>query len=130
MERLTDNYDYCFLTCYEQEGDLYGEECPWYKNCHERQIFEKLKHYEDLAEQGRLIELPCKVGDTVWSTRWWDNKKISKKIDGEIWYRDIFQHKITKEKFSLYDLDKIGKDVFLTKEEAEAKLKELKEGAE
>lgn len=61
MGRLTDNYDYCFLTCYEQEGDLYGEECPWYKNCHERQIFEKLKHYEDLEEQGRLIEVvKCK----------------------------------------------------------------------
>lgn len=52
MERLTDNYDYCFLTCYEHEGDLCGEECPWYKNCHERQMFEKLKHYEDLEEQG------------------------------------------------------------------------------
>ena len=88
----------------------------------------ELQHYKDLEEQGRLVELPCKVGDTVWSTRWWDNKKISKKIDGETWYRDIFQHKITKEKFSLYDLDKIGKDVFLTKEEAEAKLKELKGG--
>lgn len=52
MGRLTDNYDYCFSTCYEQEGDLYGEECPWYKKCYERQIFEKLKHYEDLEEQG------------------------------------------------------------------------------
>lgn len=99
-------------------------------DCPIQEAFEKLAHYEDLEEQGRLIELPCKVGDTVWSTRWWDNKKISKKIDGETWYRDIFQHKITKEKFSLYDLDKIGKDVFLTKEEAEEKLKELKEGAE
>lgn len=98
--------------------------------CPIRDAFNKLAHYEDLEEQGRLIELPCKVGDTVWSTRWWDNKKISKKIDGETWYRDIFQHKITKEKFSLYDLDKIGKDVFLTKEEAEVKLEELKEGME
>ena len=25
---------------------------------------EKLAHYEDLEEQGRLIELPCRVGDT------------------------------------------------------------------
>ena len=56
MERLTDNYDYCFLTCYEHEGDLCGEECPWYKNCHERLIFERLKHYEDLEEQGSVID--------------------------------------------------------------------------
>ena len=26
----------------------------------------KLQHYEDLKEQGRLIELPCKIGDTVY----------------------------------------------------------------
>ena len=29
-------------------------------------VLEKLAHYEDLEEQGRLIELPCGVGDTVW----------------------------------------------------------------
>ena len=29
-------------------------------------VYEKLKHYEDLEEAGRLITLPCKVGDTVW----------------------------------------------------------------
>lgn len=29
-------------------------------------ILEKLAEYEDLEEQGRLIKLPCKVGDTVW----------------------------------------------------------------
>lgn len=27
---------------------------------------EELKHYKDLEEQGRLIELPCKIGDTVY----------------------------------------------------------------
>lgn len=28
------------------------------------QVYFKLKDYEDLAEQGRLISLPCKIGDT------------------------------------------------------------------
>lgn len=121
MGRLTEkNKNVCDLC--GQRDKCIGNDCQLVK------LYNKLAHYEDLEEQGRLKELPCKVGDTVWSTRWWDNKKISKKIDGETWYRDIFQHKITKEKFSLYDLDKIGKDVFLTKEEAEEKLKELKEG--
>lgn len=32
-----------------------------------REVLNKLKKYEDLEEQGRLLELPCKVGDTVWS---------------------------------------------------------------
>ncbi len=29
-------------------------------------VFEELKEYKDLEEQGILIELPCKVGDTVY----------------------------------------------------------------
>lgn len=29
-------------------------------------ILKKLADYEDLEEQGMLIKLPCKVGDTVW----------------------------------------------------------------
>ena len=115
MERLTDNYDYCFLTCYEHEGDLCGEECPWYKNCHERLIFERLKHYEDLEEQGRLIELPCKVGDIVWRIATQHNN-----------YDDSPYKIVMQSSFRLDYLNEMGKTVFLTKEEAEAKLKELK----
>lgn len=29
-------------------------------------LYETLKHYEDLEEQGLLLKLPCKVGDTVY----------------------------------------------------------------
>ncbi len=29
-------------------------------------MVKKLVEYEDLEEQGRLIKLPCKVGDTVY----------------------------------------------------------------
>lgn len=29
-------------------------------------VYHKLKDYEDLEEQGRLIKLPCKVGDTIY----------------------------------------------------------------
>lgn len=31
-------------------------------NCEQR-----LKHYEDLEEQGKLLKLPCAVGDTVYA---------------------------------------------------------------
>lgn len=30
------------------------------------QVYFKLKDYEDLAEQGRLMKLPCKVGDRLY----------------------------------------------------------------
>ena len=58
-ERLT-GFDYCFTRCMEPGADKQEirEDCSLYKVCLERQIFEKLQHYEDLEEQGRLVILP------------------------------------------------------------------------
>ena len=58
-ERLT-GFDYCFTRCKEPGADKQEirEDCSLYKVCLERQIFEKLQHYENLEEQGRLIILP------------------------------------------------------------------------
>lgn len=39
--------------------------------------FEKLTKYEDLEEQGRLIELPCKVGDIVYAPIDFENKILT-----------------------------------------------------
>ena len=83
----------------------------------------KLQHYEDLEEQGRLIELPCKIGDTVWDIKWWDDTTETRVIDGKTYFRRVMKHKVTKSKFKLFDYDNFGKTVFLTKEEAEAALK-------
>ena len=33
-----------------------------------RAILKKLADYEDTEEQGLLLRLPCKVGDTLWVT--------------------------------------------------------------
>lgn len=87
------------------------------------EAYYKLQRYEDLEEQGRLIELPCKIGDTVWNIRWWDNITETRVIDGETYFRHIMKHKVTKSQFSLYDYEELGKTVFLTREEAEAALK-------
>lgn len=68
----------------------------------------KLAHYEDLEEQGRLIELPCKIGDTIYYILGIPNKTPCE---------------IEETKFYLSDLNRIGKDLFLTREEAETALK-------
>ena len=45
---------------------------------HIRMALERLAHYEDLEEQGKLIKLPCKIGDTVYgSFRCYDGNKIN-----------------------------------------------------
>lgn len=100
----------------------------------------KLANYEDLEEQGRLIKLPCKVGDTVW-----DNDcgrpcayTITAFSFGEC-EEYICEPVTTKEVVFYYTNSsgsitgsfaesEIGKSVFLNKSEAEAKLKELRGG--
>lgn len=50
---------------------LLKEGCRWRGNCDKRQLWsnkciEKLKEYETAEEEGRLVVLPCKVGDVVY----------------------------------------------------------------
>lgn len=75
------------------------------------QALEKLQVYENLEEQGRLVKLPYKVEDDVYYILGIPNKT---------------PYAIDKCKFELSDINKIGKTLFLTREEAEAKLKELR----
>ena len=91
------------------------------------EAYYKLQHYEDLEEQGRLIELPCKVGDTVYYITGIHNTLIKSAKVEEVYFGDVFAvHVSTKNtSFTL-----VEREFFLTKEEAEAKLKEMKGGAE
>ena len=75
----------------------------------------RLKYYEDLAELGRLIELPCKVGDKVYSVH---SAGLSHAVITEV-YTDAFCLMLCVAE------GRFGKTVFLTKEEAEAKLAEM-----
>lgn len=90
---------------------------------------EKLKEYEDSEEQGRLIKLPCKVGDTVYGMSM--GKFISLTVN-EISIFCMKGEKIinakcqSSDEFRNYVEREFGKTVFLTKSEAEAKLEELR----
>ena len=109
-----------------------GEPVKWEDNRHN--VLQKLTEYEGLEEQGRLIKLPCKVGDTVYAIGCNNNKPIiyeSVVLSVLITEKEIaFNVKVdefeinSQLKQSMFD-----KTVFLTKSEAEAKLKELR-GAE
>lgn len=97
----------------------------------------KLQEYEDLEEQGRLIKLPCKVGDKIFLDFAGFGKDIDKFTvkdfhldcfeDGEaILFCDYESNDRTLS--GQIDVMEFGKTVFLTKSEAEAKLKELRGG--
>ena len=69
-------------------------------------------------DKSRFVELPCKVGDKVYET---DGVRIYESIINEI---DITHNKMILFTDGVaFDETAIGKGIFLTKEEAEAKLK-------
>lgn len=90
---------------------------------------EQLKDYQQLEEQGRLIILPCKVGDTVYGISM--GKIISLTVNeisifcmkGE---RVINVKCQNNDEFRNYVEREFGKTVFLTQSAAEEKLKELR----
>ena len=86
---------------------------------------DKWNEYKQLEEQGLLLRLPCPIGTTVYNTTWWDDVQEKVKVDGKTFYRTVHKHKVSKSTFSLLDIYDFGKTVFLTKEEAEQKLKEM-----
>lgn len=94
-------------------------------------VYHKLREYEDLEEQELLLRLPCKVGDTVYGISM--GKIISLTVN-EISIFCMKGEKIINAKcqnndeFRNYVEREFGKTVFLTKSEAEAKLKDLRGG--
>ena len=100
-------------------------------------ILTKLAVYEDLEEQGLLVRLPCKVGDMVWDNDFgypesyeikafsygYCDSYVEPDIEDEIiFYYENYTGSIT----GAFPMSEIGKTVFLTREEAENKLEELK----
>lgn len=77
---------------------------------------EKVSKYETAKEDGRLVMLPCKVGDLVF--------KIFSQRDS---FDDLEYDIITATNFNYTMIPEIGKTVFLTYKEAEKALKDRQE---
>lgn len=92
------------------------------------ELVDRLASYEDLEEQGRLVVLPCKVGDTVYVLN------ASKFHRGE-----VYEGYVSSFHYSFHGLEMLGtgfygrvddllnKKVFLTRVESEAALKGVSE---
>lgn len=147
MERLTERFENgqaAVLGC--------GNNCKYdYKYCNNyletcptiTKIYEKLAAYEDAEEQGRLISLPCKVGDDVWFVPSPTCYKLNI-LNGHGEANKVYHQKVARITFDengwymVCDKDLeyaivntlIGKMFnetwFLTQSEAEEKLKELR----
>lgn len=81
---------------------------------------EKSKEYQQLEEQGRLVKLPCKVGDTVYKVNKASRKVTQHKV------REVEDGQVAFENYDYRSFNCFGKRLFPTREEAEARLKELR----
>ena len=106
-------------------------------------VIDKLAEYEDLEEQGLLLRLPCKVGDTVWVVtspfNVFEGIEYNKNLCDECYesfissvtfYKNSVQYRISAKVTNhfigaYYNEQNFGKTVFLTQAEAEQKLKEM-----
>lgn len=147
MERLTFEGNFCDIArCKDVK-------CPPNTACTQKQVWERLKQYEDTKrtpeqievleaaimgkavaqitefeglpiarlrelavadKDGRCVVLPCKVGDTIW--------RLKRTFET---YPDKSQPYTEADGFLLQDIWNVGKNVFLTREEAEKALAEL-----
>ena len=99
--------------------------------CDDEKIYNRLAELEDKIENGTLRDFPCNIGDEVfWA---WDlDKQYSQVMRGVVIGLSI-SHKNTVWFSVKYDdglsfdhtIEDWGKSVFLTKDKAEKKLKEL-----
>ena len=127
MERLTDySDDECTYiigvgnkTCEEFCKCVIDDGC---KNCYIQQVFKKLADYEDLEEQGLLVRLPCKVGDTMYGIVGKPLRIVEHKVDA---------FHIDKKGFHLQIINgvlekKQEAKVYFSREEAKKNLEEMK----
>lgn len=102
-------------------------------NCEQR-----LKYYKDLEVQGRLLKLPCKLGDVVYDVVLCDDGEyhiFEMKVCNINPFGDVRKGKVwnvylegdyTKSYRSFYDFEKT---VFLTQTKAKAALEEIQKGS-
>lgn len=92
-------------------------------------LYNRLAELEDKIENRKIIELPCKAGDTIYEV--FKNHKPPfiqhTKVEKIIITEKGLKLKLARNSFYETSIASLGKTLFLTEESAEAQLKELQE---
>lgn len=130
MERLTERIEEHYIERQERlNGKIVGKQM----------CLDKLGAYEDAEDYGLLLRLPCKAGSTVYliRSRYTECSKYKEtwndcygcedkdKCDSHEEYYIHINHSVSDEWIVRY-MNDFGKTVFLTKAEAEQKLKNIR----
>lgn len=135
MERLTErskNSNMVWFKDTESEG-MRLEPCEMSSH-HSRMAIAKLAAYEDAEEQGQILRSPCKVGDTLYRVNKGAKEPVIMMRVIQLYVKQLHKDRTVIRidaindndmDESCYFLEDIGEKVFFTREEAEAKLKEM-----
>lgn len=147
MERLTKTTEIgnaYFPKCFEEPCCGMGKCID--NNCNlVNEVCKKLAEYETLEEQGLLVRLPVKIGDDIYkipSKTNYDLNVLNRyKANNRVYHQKVYSIVFSQrgwfvqcDKDSIYVPNVIcvdveyGKTWFLTREEAEKKLEEMKNG--
>ena len=139
MERLTQRENDRLIMVKQDNGEY----IPVYLDEDNFKAIKKLADYEDLEEQGLLVRLPCKVGDDVYIipsptnlrlnilAGYEENNRVYHQHVRSITFTDGHWYATSREEYGIYS-EKVLNDIafgttwFLTREEAEKKLEEMK----
>lgn len=122
------------LKVFDEFIDVYADEMWQIVN---ELIKLKAENAELRARLDKAVELPCKVGDTVYYIQYFCNYKKCDSTTQQICFgcKEMIERERRNEKyvicekpFELKDLTEIGKKYFTDRAEAEARLKELQGG--
>ena len=110
-----------------------------YEDSRVKSLKKKLKEYKDLEKQGLLLRLPCKVGDDIYAIPSEVNYRLNKSFGAKglnAICRQVVDHiefnsygylVSTNEGMTVHRQEAFGETWFLTRNEAEQKLKEIEE---
>ena len=99
-----------------------------------QELINKLAAYEEAEEQGLLLRLPCKVGDTLYRVNKGAKEPVIMMRVIQLYIKQIHKDITVMRIDAINDADMgescylpcdIGERIFLTREEAEAKLAEM-----
>lgn len=146
MDRLTFDGKFCDIAmCEFTPGGSFCEE----GYCSQRRVWERLKSIEDILgggynldrlrelvqadREGRCVVLPCMIGDTVYVLNHHLGRVFENEVAGfSVGYPSdnrnnvstVYVGKYGSKTFRRWKFQRFGKTVFLTREEAEAALRE------
>lgn len=110
---------------WSEDGKVWERDLSHY--AFDGEAIDRLAELEDKIENGTLVELPCKVGDTVYEVFKYHIPPFIKetKIEKVVITAKGLRLRLARNSFYETAISSIGKTIFFTKAEAEKKLEEL-----